>query len=205
MRTVLERLDALNLRTLGEVAESPLDALEVVVGDYAGPLSRWAQGIDHLPVLLPTVQPSLDETILVEPDAIDDPVLWGILLDALQRLCRTLRSQRRVCSLIALLIRYSDQVQVAKRERLTSETCWEDDLAPALQSLFQRCFARRIRLRQMTISLSGLTGYAEQLPLFDDRSPAEQRRQARAKRLAVALDQLHARFGEEVIRYGRSQ
>jgi DNA polymerase-4 len=39
MRTVLERLDDLNLCTLGEVAESPLDALRVAVGDYAGPLS----------------------------------------------------------------------------------------------------------------------------------------------------------------------
>lgn len=205
MRKVLQRLDTLNLLTLGEVAESPLDALEVVFGDYAGQLSRWAQGIDHLPVLPPAVQPCLDETILVEPDAIDDPALWSPLLDGLQRLCRTLRSQRRVCSLIALLIRYSDQVEVTKRERLATDTCWECDLAPVLQSLFQRCFTRRIRLRQMTISLSGLTGYAEQIRLFDDRSPAEQRRQARAKQLAVALDQLHARFGERAIRYGRSQ
>lgn len=205
MRTVRQRLDALNLRTLGEVAESPLDALEVVFGDYAGQLSRWAQGIDHLPVLPRTEQPCLDETMLVEPEAIDDPVLWGNLLDGLQRLCRTLRSQRRVCGSITLLIRYSDQVEVTKRERLATDTCWESDLTPVLQSLFHRGFTRRIRLRQMTISLSGLTGYAEQLRFFDDRSPAEQRRQARAQHLALALDQLHARFGARAIRYGRSQ
>ena len=204
MRPVLERLDALNLRTLGEVAESPLDALEVAFGDYAGPLSRWAQGIDHLPVLPPAVQPSLDETMLVEPDAIDDPVLWGTVLDGVQRLCRTLRSQRRVCGMVTLLIRYSDQVEVTRRERLTEETCWECDLVPVLRSLFQKCFTRRIRLRQMTISLSELTGYAEQLSLFDERPEAEQRRQARAQQLAVALDQIHARFGENAIRYGRS-
>lgn len=205
MRTVLERLDALNLLTLGDVAQSPLDALEVVFGDYAGQLSRWSHGIDHLPVLPPVVQPSLDETMLVEPDAIDDLVLWGILLDGVQRLCRTLRSQRRVCGSIALLIRYSDQVEVIKRERLTEETCWECDLAPVLRSLFHKCFTRRIRLRQMTISLSGLTEYAEQISLFEERPEAEQRRQARAKQLAVALDQLHARFGERAIRYGRSR
>jgi DNA polymerase-4 len=205
MQKVFERLDALNLLTLGEVAECPLDALEVVLGDYAGQLSRWAQGIDHLPVLSPAVQPCLDDAILVEPDAIDDSVLWGQLRDGLQRLCRTLRNQRRVCGSIALLIRYSDQVEVTKRERLATDTCWECDLTPVLLSLFQRCFTRRIRLRQMTISLSGLTGYAEQIRLFDDRPAEEQRRQARTKHLAVALDQLHARFGERAIRYGRSQ
>jgi DNA polymerase-4 len=204
MRQVLARLDDLNLLTLGDVAESPLEALEVVLGDYAGQVSRWAHGIDHLPVLPPSIQPSLDETILLEPDTVDDSLLWGRLLDVLQRLCRTLRSQRRVCGMLALLIRYSDQVEVSKRERVTPETCWEHDLSPVLWLLFQRCVTRRIRLRQMTVSVTGLTAYAEQMALFDERPAAEQRRQDRARKLAVALDQLHARFGEQVIRYGRN-
>ncbi len=204
MRKVLERLDDLNLLTLGDVAESQVDALEVALGDYAGQLSRWAMGIDHVPVLPPAVQPSLDETILLEPDHIDDAILWGYLLDALQRLCRTLRTQRRVCGTLSLLIRYSDQLEVMKRERITPETCWECDLSSVLWSLFQRCFTRRIRLRHMTVSMTGLTAYAEQISLFDERSVAEQRRQDRAKKLAVALDQLHARFGEQAIHYGRN-
>ena len=140
MRRVLDRLDDLNLLTLGEIAESPLDALELAIGDYAGQLSRWAQGIDHAPVLHPATQPSLEETVTLEPDEVEDPVLWGTLLDVLQRLCRTLRSQRRVCTCLTLTIRYSDQVEVTKRERLTLETCWEVDLSSPLYTLFQRCF-----------------------------------------------------------------
>ena len=130
MRKVLERLDDLNLLTLGDVAESPLDALELAIGDYAGQLSRWAQGIDHAPVLHPAIQPSLEETVTLEPDEVDDPVLWGKLLDVLQRLCRILRSQRRVCKSLSLTIRYSDQVEVTKARRVTQETCWEIDLSP---------------------------------------------------------------------------
>lgn len=204
MRKVLERLDDLNLQTLGAVADSPIDALEVAVGDYAGQLCRWAQGIDQVPVLPPAIQPSLEETVTLEPDEVDDPVLWGKLLDILQRLCRSLRNQRRVCQSLSLTIRYSDQVGVTKQERLTQETCWEIDLSSPLYLLFQRCFRRRVRLRLMTLSLSGLTPYAEQVSLFDERPLDSQRRQERAKSLAVALDTLHARFGEQAIRYGRS-
>ena len=204
MRRVLDRLDDLNLRTLGDVAESPLEALALVIGDYAGQLSRWAQGIDHAPVLPPTIQPSLEETITLEPDEVDDPVLWGTLLDVLQRLCRTLRSQRRVCRTLALTIRYSDHMEVTKREPVSQETCWEVDLSPHLATLFHRCFRRRVRLRLMTVSLTDLTAYGEQDSLFDERPLDEQRRQERAKKLAVALDTLHARFGEQVTRYGRS-
>lgn len=203
MRKMLQRLDDLNLLTLGDVAESPLEALEYAIGDYAGQLSRWAQGIDHAPVLHPTTQPGLEETVILEPDEVDDAVLWGKLLDALQRLCRTLRSQRRVCTSLSLTIRYSDQVGVTKYECLAQETCWEVDLSSPLYALFHRCFRRRVRLRQMTVSMTGLTGYAEQGSLFDERPAGEQRKQARAKNLAVALDTLYARFGEQAIRYGR--
>lgn len=204
MRNVLERLDDLNLLTLGDVAESPLQALELALGDYAGQLSRWAQGIDHVPVLPPAIQPSLEERVDLEPDEVDDPVLWGRLQDVLARLCRTLRSQRRVCRSLSLTIRYSDQCEVTKREPALAETCWECDLAPVLSSVFQRCFRRRVRLRRMTVSLTGLTPYAEQIRLFDEQPLDEQKRHERAKRLAVALDTLHARFGEQAVRYGRS-
>jgi DNA polymerase-4 len=56
----------------------------------------------------------------------------------------------------------------------------------------------------MTLSMVELSGYAEQGFLFDARTGEEQRQQDRAKKLAMALDTLHARFGEHAIRYGRS-
>jgi DNA polymerase-4 len=204
MRKVVHLLDDLNLCTLGDVAVSPLDALEIAFGDYAGSLSRWAQGIDSIPVLPPTVQPSLEDTVRFEPDEIDDAVIIGRALDALQRLCRTLRSQRRVCGSLSLTIHYSDHIEVTKRERIRPETCWEYDLSSRVVGLFQKGMRRRIRLRAMTLSMVELSGYAEQGFLFDARTGEEQRQQDRAKKLAMALDTLHARFGEHAIRYGRS-
>ncbi|OQW36188.1 MAG: hypothetical protein A4E19_00590 [Nitrospira sp. SG-bin1] len=203
MCKVVHLLDDLNLCALGDVAGSPLDALEVAFGDYAGSLSRWARGIDSVPVLPPTVQPTLEETVLFEPDEIDDPVLIGRTLGALQRLCRILRNQRRVCGRLTLSIRYSDQIEVTKHEWIQPETCWECDLSPIVVSLFHKCMRRRIRLRAFTLSMSGLTGYAEQGLLFEERT-SDHRKRERAQKLAVALDTLKARFGEHAIRYGRS-
>jgi DNA polymerase-4 len=203
MRKVLARLDDLNLLTLGDVADSPLEALEVVLGDYAGQVSRWAHGIDPTPVLPPVIHPCLEETVTLDPDEVDDARLWGRLLDVLHRLCRTLRGQRRMCGSLSLTIRYSDQREVTTRERVIPDTCWEMDLSRPLSALFQRGFRRRIRLRLMTVSLTEFTAFAEQGFLFDERPPAEQQARDRTQRLAVALDQLHHRFGEQAIRYGR--
>jgi DNA polymerase-4 len=204
MRMMLKQLDDLNLQSLGDVAESPLDALELVLGTHAGQLLRWAQGIDPSPVLAPVVQPSLEDTVLLNPDDVDDGRLEGRLADSLQRLCRTLRSQRRLCGGMSLMIRYSDHREVSAKTRVTPETCWEIDLTGPLQTLFRRAFRRRIRLRQMALWLTNLTGLAEQGSLFEERSSAEQHRRDRAQRLAQALDQLHHRFGERAIRYGRT-
>lgn len=109
-----------------------------------------------------------------------------------------------MCKSLSLTIRHRDQIEVTKQERLTQETCWEADLSSQLYVLFQRCFRRRVRLRQMTLSMTGLTAYAEQVSLFDQRPIDSQRKQERAKSLAGALDTLHARYGEQAIRYGRS-
>ena len=52
MRQVLGRLDDLNLETLGDVADSPLDALVLAVGDYAAQLSRG----DHTAQVYPNLK-----------------------------------------------------------------------------------------------------------------------------------------------------
>ena len=203
MRATLKRLDDLNLQSLGDVADSPLDALEVALGNYAGQLSRWAHGIDPSPVLAPVVLPSLDDTVTLSPDDVDDGRLLGLLLDSLQRLCRTLRAQRRMCNGIALTIRHSDQQEASMRDKVSLATCWEIDLSDSVHTLFHRAFRRRIRLRLMVLSLTDLSPFAQQESLFEDRSPDEQHRRDRAQRLTVALDTLHQRFGDQAIRYGR--
>ena len=205
MRTVLKRLDDLNLRSLGDIADSPLEALEVVLGTYAGQLSRWAQGIDPTPVIPPVAHPVLSDTITLTPDEVDDARLQGRLADSLQRLCRTLRSQHRMCGGLFLSLRYSDHREVSTKARVTPESCWEIDLSGLLQGLFHRTFQRRIRLRVMTVTLTELTSFAEQGSLFDERPPEVQRTRDRSQRLALALDRLHQRFGEQAIRYGRAQ
>lgn len=57
----------------------------------------------------------------------------------------------------------------------------------------------------MTVTLTDLTGFAKQGSLFEEQPPEEQWTRNRSRRLAVALDQLHQRFGEQAVRYGRTQ
>jgi len=203
MKQIRHCLADLNLRTFGDVADSPLPALDIAIGKWAAPLQRWAQGIDSTPVMPPPIQPQLTCSHALQPETIDERVLRSHLADLLEQLCRTLRIQQRVCRQLALTIRYSDQTNAAGQRAIEPASYWDIDLMPPLYALFRQCFRRRVRIRALALDATGLMAPAEQCGLFDAIDPTHNRR-ARAQQLSLALDRLRTRFGERIIRYGRS-
>jgi DNA polymerase-4 len=199
-REVLATLDDLNVFTLGEIAEIPLVHLEAVLGGEAVRLHDWAHGIDPSPVLPRAQQPKLETALVLESDEIDDTRLHGLLQGLLERLCRELRQQRRLCRRLALSLRYSDHVQVRGWQPVQPGSHWEVELFPLLTSLLARLFRRRVRVRALTVAAEALIPAEEQLFLFANDTDPAQRRLARARHLALALDRIRARFGERAIR-----
>jgi len=171
-RAVLGTLADLNLLTWGDIAESPLPALELVLGSHAMLLHHWAQGIDPSPVLPLPQQPRLELSVTLDPDELDDGRLLGHLSGVLERLCRELRRLQRVCHRVTLTVRYSDQVEITRCQRLSAGTAWEAELSPSVTTLFTRCVRRRVRVRMMTVGAEALTPPDGQLLLFDEESPS---------------------------------
>jgi DNA polymerase-4 len=197
---VVQRLEDLNLRTLGAIASVSLAQLEAVFGASAGLLHDWALGIDPSPVSPPTAQPVIEQTVHLDPDEVDDRLLLGRLYGLLERVCTILRQQQRICRRLLLAVRHSDHVEQAAHERLPHGTCWEADLQPVLTRLFYRCMRRRVRLTRLTLQVARLEPPAEQLSLFDESSslpPA-------SHRLSMALDLIRAKFGEQSLSWGKT-
>lgn len=198
---VLQRLDDLNLRTLGAIASVALAHLESALGAQAGMLHDWALGIDPSPVRPPIAQPSLERSLALDPDEVDDHVLLGRLYGLLEQLCATLRRQRRVCRRLSLTLRHSDHVERTARQALPRGTYWEVDLQPVLVPLFFRCFRRRVRLHRVTLRVDRLEPPAEQLSLFDATDSGTQ---PEPYRLALALDRIRDKFGQQAVSWGRT-
>jgi DNA polymerase-4 len=197
---VLQRLEDLNLRTLGAIASVPLTHLKAAFGASAGLLHDWASGIDSSPVRPPAAQPAIERSLRLDQDEMDDLVLLGRLYGLLERLCAILRQQRRVCRHISLTIRHSDHVECTARQTHPHGTYWEADLEPMVTRLFYRCFRRRIRLTRLTLQLARLEPPAEQLSLFDEPKAA----MPNTHRLSLALDAIRAKFGEQALSWGKT-
>jgi len=197
---VSQRLEDLNLRTLGSIASVPLAHLKAAFGKAAGLLHDWALGIDPSPVRPTVAQPVIERSLRLDPDEVDDQILLGRLYGMLERLCATLREQRRVCRHLSLTIRHSDHVEHEARHTLPQGTYWEADLEPVLTRLFYRCFRRRVRLTRMTLTVTRLEPPAEQLALFGEPEPAMQA----SRRLSLTLDAIRAKFGNQAVSWGRT-
>jgi DNA polymerase IV len=197
---VMQRLEDLNLRTLGAIASVSLAQLQTVFGTSATLLHNWARGIDPSPVHPPAAQSMIERTISLDPDEVDDPLLLGQLYGLLETLCTTLRQQQRVCRRLRLSIRQSDHVEHAAHERVPHGTCWEADLQPVLNRLFYRCLRRRVRVTRLTLQVDRLESLVKQLSLFDAPTsvlPA-------SHRLSTALDAVRAKFGTHALCWGKT-
>lgn len=200
MSRVLQRLEDLNLRTLGAIAAVPLTHLKAAFGASALLLHDWASGIDPSPVRASAAQPVIERSFRLEPDEVDDAVLLGRLYGLLESLCAMLRRQRRVCRRLSLTIRHSDHVERTAQQTHPHGTYWEADLAPMLTRLFYRCFRRRVRLTRVTLQLARLGPPVEQLSLFGEPASSV----PAPHRLGLALDAIRAKFGEQALSWGKT-
>ncbi len=198
---VLQRLEDLNLRTLGAIASVSLAHLQAVLGTPASLLHDWALGIDPSPVHPPVTQPVIERSLHLDPDDVDDRLLLGRLYRLLEQLCATLRQQQRICRYVSLTVRHSDHVEQTAEETLPHSTYWEADLQPVLTRLFYRCFCRRVRLTRLILQVSRLETPASQLLLFDESTSSLP---PRAHRLSLALDNIRAKFGDHALVWGRT-
>ncbi len=203
--TLQTRLADLNLQTIGDVSEISVEALETVCGRWGRQLYQWARGIDCLPVIAPEASLSLTHSYLFEPDTIDHDRLIGGLSCLLDSLCHDLRRQHRLCHRLELTLLYSDQLTIQRSSVLYTPTHWEVDMFPSAQTLFRRCFQRRVRIRSLIIRSNSFSPPPEQLSLFPAHNSDEPQDQPRPHRLALAMDHLHTRFGMKIIQWGRSR
>lgn len=202
---ILLRLDDVNVRTLGEIARTPLADLVPVLGQHATLLHAWARGVDPSQVLPTAQQPGVEATLNLGPGELDTNRLHGLLYRLLEHICRDLRHQQRQCHRLTLRLQYCDHVAVQQSQPVHPGTFWEVDLVPCVSRLFVRSFRRRVRVRTLTVRAGHPLPVTEQLTLFGWDNQSSSMASRPACRLALAMDTLRTRFGPRMIGWGKTQ
>ena len=185
-------LNALSIRTLGELAALPLDVVQRRVGNVAG-RSLWerARGIDTSPVVLPERPKSVSREETFDRDVAARDVLTRRLGTLSADVGARLRTGGWTARTVTLKLRYEDFSTITRQHSLLAATATDVEVRDTAVALFDAAWSGA-PVRLLGVGVSGLED-ASQLDLFS--APKQ-------GRLDHTLDSLRARFGSNAIRRG---
>ena len=179
-----------NVRSIGELASIRPARLEAVFGPGARILHERAAGIDPTPVKPPEERTGISESRTLDADECDDGLLIAHLFSLLEAACRALRLTARAARRIEVRLTHSDGREESSALLLPKPLFWDFELKPLVHKLFFRACRRRVRVRRIGLSLTGLAALSPQLELFGGDGGRE-----RDKSLLLALDEIRRRHG----------
>ncbi|WP_428263271.1 DNA polymerase IV [Haliangium sp.] len=196
-----EKLAALGLRTIGDVARYPEAVLRRRLGDGPGAhLAALSRGVDARPVQARGAPVSIghEETFEVDVNRRED--LAAVLMGQADRVGARLRHAGLRAHTVQLKIKYADFRLVTRRRTLNDATVDSTVIGRCAVSLLDELavdggHGKRHRVRLCGVSVTGLEPRDAPRQLTMDE-PARRR----GEHLGDVLDEIHARFGDGLVR-----
>jgi DNA polymerase-4 len=195
-----EPLHRLGIRTVADLAGTPIDTLRRAVGASAAEhLSTLAAGIDPRSVSPDEVEKSISSDRTLDTDITAEAEVVRELLRLAEEVGSRVRARGFAARTIGIKIRYADFRTVTRVRTLPNWTTATGDIYSTAVELYRGLHLDQPRIRLVGVKCEGLraaAGIAEQLTL--DVAAGDGPR-ARAD---DAVDAARARFGSEAVRPG---
>ena len=194
-----EQLNRLGLRTVGDIANTPMGTLQRALGKAAGEkLYELSWGRDPR-----TVQPDEQEKSIGNEETfardVDDPkYIKAELLRLSEKVAARLRSHEFVGRTVALKVRFADFTTITRSKTVDNPTDVAKEIYAIVAELYEALHLQRARIRLVGVRMEGLVeaATASRQLLLD--APEHGWREAE-----VAVDHLTARFGKGAVRPAR--
>jgi len=191
-----EALTRLGLRTVADLAYTPLDTLKRALGDSAGThLHDLSWGRDPRHVVPEQVEKSIGAEETFDRDVDDPQIILRELLRLSERVAARLRAAEMIGRTVVLKVRFADFTTITRSRTLSERTDVGRTVYATVRELYLALGLDRARLRLVGVRVEGLqdaAGGHRQLA-FDEREhgwrEAEQ-----------AVDRASARFGAGAVR-----
>ncbi len=194
-----EKLERSRIRTIGDLANSPLDRIQKIVGVKVGKqIHDYANGIDDAPVLAaPEEAKGYSISTTLEEDVVTKEQAYKVLLALSDSVTARMRADGVKAYCVAVSIRSNDFKTRSHQKKLIDATDISMEVYGLCKQLFCELWDGHTPLRLLGISLTELTKEdSSQMSLFPD----EQRE--RAKKLDKAYDAINKKFGTATIQRG---
>jgi DNA polymerase-4 len=188
-----EALTRRGLRTIGDIARSPLSALQRAVGDASGlKLHDLANGRDPRQVTTTSMEKSVGHEVTFEVDTVDADDLRRELLRQANAVAVRMRTAGWVGRTVVLKLRYDDFTTITRSRTLAESTDVGRRIYEEVRSIYE-ALGRHNPVRLIGVRMEQLSdGDDQQLGLWDED---EDWREAED-----TIDAVTARFGRGMLR-----
>jgi DNA polymerase-4 len=190
------RLDGLGLKTVGDIARTPVEVLSARLGSAGPTMLAMAMGDDPRAVSIPGMPKSISREVTFERDVRDAGSLRRTVRTLAQDVTQSLRRNGLWAKTVRLKVRFEGFDTHTFQATLATATDLDEEVLATADRLLREALAKPRPVRLIGIGAAGLTE-ATQDGLFDqDRS--------RRRSLDSAMDQLRRRFGPQAVHRGQA-
>jgi DNA polymerase-4 len=193
------QLERLGLRTVGDIASTPVSTLQRALGQAAGRhLYELSWGRDSRRVNPSEPEKSIGAEETFDDDIDDAEAIHAHLLKLADQVGGRLRLTGQVGRTVQLKVRFADFTTITRSKTMPGPVDVTQELYDTARGLFDALGLQRARIRLVGIRVEGLQpaqGAARQLTLG---APEQGRREAE-----IAVDAIRARFGSKSVRPAR--
>jgi len=189
------RLTELGIYTIGDLAKWPESELVRMFGENGRDLARHSKGIDDRPVVTEHETKSISQEITYSRDVRDDAVLQKTLHEMSAEVGKQLRQNNLAGKTIKLKLRWPDFTTLTRQTTLTNPTDQDDEIERVALELLKAVRKPYQAVRLIGVGVTGLGQPLRQLGLWDVDSEKE-------RKLQEAVDELHEKYGRNVIKRG---
>ncbi|MFH1016543.1 MAG: DNA polymerase IV, partial [Chloroflexota bacterium] len=191
-------LNGLGIRTLGELAAMPLDALKSRFGIYAETIHAHANGIGSDQVEPPTEAKSTSRSTTFPQDTRDIQFIKATLRYLTERVGNDLREKGKLAKCVHITVRYADFTTVTRQRTVSPPTDADQLIFDTALDLLKRelTAGKKQAVRLIGIGASSLVA-GRQLNLLDPTP-------RRLEKLNAAIDRIREKYGFTSIQTGRT-
>ena len=190
-------LHEMGIRTAGQLAAVPEHYLKTIFGINGLKIAAYSRGQDGIPLRDYKAIRSISRETGFADDVTDRTVLLSHFYYLLERAAARLRTLSKKAGTVRVKFRYADFQTVEASGRIQPASNDETHVFPVVQMMFRRTHTRRLGIRLVGVTLTGLKNYADNESFLDDRSEKD-------KRLLRGLDYARRKAGFFSVMTGRT-
>jgi DNA polymerase-4 len=183
-------LTVTGLTEIGELASLSDGEALALFGPRGRILRDAALGLDDSPVVPGALSDrSIRRRLDFSEDVLESEIIHGAIVSLVEDAGLEIRGSRLGAARLRLSLIYSDGVRTDAEDRCRVPVYLDGDLLSAAQRAYAKAASRRIRIRSLCLTLSGLESSFTEPDLFTPVGPS------RLERLQTAVDSARKRFG----------